>query len=120
MPDTTAGFMFARVATIGADASAHRKFVRVPLIGALLDEPSRYTLHDPRIAPPAPPPALPRRRGARGPSAATIEKLWAASDGDRDVLRQKLERQLRRAGVLPRQRVSDGELERIIGSGPID
>ena len=57
MPHATAAFMFARVVTIGADAPARRKIIRVPLITALL---RRAALLDPRSA----------RSGASGTEAA--------------------------------------------------
>jgi hypothetical protein len=88
--------MFARSFTYNGQGQRRRRVVSVPLIRALLDQP-RYSLHDPRIAPPATPRPAPkpkrettgkqgRPRGAmfhvereRDPLA---EALWAATNLD--------------------------------------
>lgn len=121
MPHATAAFMYSRVATIGADARAHRRIIRVPLITALIEPGSRYTLTDPRIAlPPPPPAAITDRRGRpRGPSAATIQKMWDEAGHDRAVFRRRLDARLMKAGVM-RSRDTDDDIERMLGEGDID
>ena len=59
-----------------------------------------------------------RRRGSRGPSAATIARIWKECGGDHAALRAELERRLRGDGLMPRERPNDSQV--VIGSGPID
>jgi hypothetical protein len=119
MPGTPAR-MFTRVPVLTGDARPRHRIVAVPLIGALLDQPSRYSTSDPRTPPPpAPSPVIPRR-GARGPTVATITRLWNESNGDRAELRRKLEQRLRRAGLIRQRAATEAEIERLLGPGSID
>ena len=111
MPDEPAR-MFARSFYYNSRAQRRLRVVALPLIRALIEPGGRYSTSDPRRAPsPAPPPILPHRRGSRGPSAASIAKLWAANDGDRAVFRQKLEARLHREN--PSRADPDAETEQV-------
>jgi len=105
MPDATrAAFMFITVPTIGSDARAHHRVVRVPFVSALLDELSRYSIADPRNSPFPPPPAVvtPKRGRPRGPTAATLERLFGEANGDHVAFKRALDARLRKSGLMPR------------------
>ena len=103
MADVSApNFMFATVPTISSAARAYHRVVRVPFVAALLDQPSRYTLTDPRISFPPPPEVMPKRGRPRGPTAATLEKLLREANGDHVAFKRALERRLRKQGLMPR------------------
>jgi len=60
--------MYVRSLFWNSQAQDRHRVVSVPLVTALVEPDSRYSLHDPRDPPPAPPkpPALPKSPPSRG------------------------------------------------------
>ena len=115
------GTMLISVAGLTGFAKVRRLEISLPLVAALLESATRFYLPgaaDPLA--PADPPAVARHRlyererRRRGPSAATVARLWEECGHDREALRAELMKQLCRAGIV-RPRGHDDELERLFG-----
>lgn len=71
MPDTVPARMFARTPHYNSRAERQHRVVALPLVAALVEPGSRYSLNDPRVAPlaptrrtpPKPPPSSSHRPG---------------------------------------------------------
>jgi hypothetical protein len=121
MSSTTAS-MFARVPYFTGKTRVRSRVVSVPLITALIEPGSRYSLTDPRVAPPTPllcPKLDIARRGPHGPRIAAIERMWAESGHDRAEFRRKLEARLRKDRLISQHR-DDAKVEKLLAADDID
>jgi hypothetical protein len=97
-----------------------RRTVSLPRIDDLLNDPaSRYVVPRDADAPHVRPPAGARLNLSRGPSYRTMLKDWRAT-GTRDAFRARLERRLRKAGLIKPRHDDDDAFDRLLDAGSID
>jgi hypothetical protein len=109
--------MLIRIPFLSGYAKVRHYVVSLPLIPSLIEPGGRYTLPPPVDAPPpVRPPGGARSSRPRGPSFRTMVADWRAT-GEPNAFRARLERRLRRAGLIRPRRDDDDAFDRLLDAG---
>jgi hypothetical protein len=98
--------MFARVPYFNGQGKRRLRVVTVPLISALIEPGSRYSIADPRLAPPAPPRRTPKPPPSSSHRVGRPRKVFHVPHPEHDPVRRTATcRRYRRAAQVMRRAI---------------